>query len=264
MTENLVYHPFIEEHSTVGWDKQTVRYMLKNKAKLKKAAKAYVMRYNSSLGNILADEVFQETLCYLQRSSDFDIELSVNPETKKVITLEGYVMNKMHHIAKQMACRKTEERQNIVSDSIKNRSGEVVSLFDTIPIYSSADTAYSKETAINELEEVIESRKGLRHRFQIDFYATLYLKLAMDKYLENIVTKQELLEIFLEINGVSPSDCNKYAANKADSDVLEVIDHLYRVDIDTGLGILSRYVPGYKRILHIVKKLRNKTELVSA
>lgn len=247
----VIYSPLKEDtEQLVGWDKQTIDYITKNKSSIYNTIRAFGKGNNKLLQRTDIDDIYMEVLEYAYKNDDYNITKAVElSNSDNVVSLTGYIHSFIKYIVIKYISDKYEEESKIIDNEIKDSDNDAVDIFDIIP--DKKANANSEEYVIdklNELDSICSSYESQRYEYGIDIFQIWFIRLTTMHY-----NKQEHYEDIIESLGINKSDIgNFHRRTNVDDVMLSIAKAITIIGIEEAISVLRKYTYGANKIEKVI------------
>lgn len=242
--EALVYYPFMEEETQniKSWDKETIRYVIKNKSRVMKSIKSLAKSITkSNIQSVDAEDIYSEVLEYLYSCEDYSLCKAVDfGSNGTIISIDGYV----HICIKNCVKRHITNAYRIEKPLVHgfNSAGDDRELD---PFYNIEDESASRvfDDIVYNLESFCKQYECYRYKYGIDIFMLLYVRLLTYEQ------GKEIYHNILEILGINRREISVAEKISAYEDVFTTLSRCVAIiGVEKAIKIVSKYVYSADRI----------------
>ena len=236
--EQAIYTPLFEDDvvDVTGWDKETVKYAIKNSKIIKKRIHAEAVRLVKNVDKELVNDIFQEVMLYMYKSDDWNSVKAVEKSsTGKMVDIKGYVNSIVRFCVLRNCVEDYRHKRNKISEVFKDVDDKELSILDTIPDVHSSEAFNVFDF---DFETLCRSYEPLRYRFGPDLYLVLYVRILTA---ENGRYDNVYLNI-LDVMGISKTDIMNLNSKAEDAAMVNMVSAIKNISASEAISILERYV----------------------
>lgn len=254
MIKELVYFPLKEEEvKPVGWDKDTLRYVMSHKEKTMNDIRSVAKSLNPNICKQDIEDLYQELIKYLHGAKDYNIDIALErSKAKKAVTLEGFVHICIKYVTLRVVTGEYKKSKNTIHDTIvsstyKNEDKEL-SIFDTIGDEASERELNDSEYELNDMCQAFEH---MRYKFGVDIFTIWFVRLKT--IAEHKEDKQDVIFKLLDIDTrtLTRLSCD----TSKDGVMISIARGVTQVDIEKALHIIAKYTYGVKALSRVVENI---------
>lgn len=254
ITNELIYFPLKEEEvKPLGWDKDTVQYVLNHKEKTMNDIRSVARSLNPNIGKQDIEDLYQELLDYLYGATDYDVDIALErSKMGKIVTLEGFVHVCIKYVTLRIVTGEYKKNKHTVHDTVTSTNSKSedkeLSLFDTI-----GDEASERELTDGEYElnDMCKAFEHMRYKFGVDIFTIWFVRLKTIKE-----HKEDKQDIILKLLGIDRRTLTRLSTDTSrDGVMISIARGVTQVDTDRALDIIAKYTFGVRALSRVVENI---------